>query len=72
MEEDDCYAVEESRQNEAYIRLYMIDYENDDFDCTYGYLDKLDELFPDYKKYTVLFLRGDAYIQEEKYDKALE
>lgn len=72
MDEDACYNVGEDKLCQAYIRLYMIDYENDEFDCTFDYLQKIQSMDKKYKPDLILYLMGDAYFQDGKTEKALE
>lgn len=50
------------------MRLCIIDYENDEFDTCYGYLDKIDK---SYKPLFINLLYADSYILDKNFEKAI-
>lgn len=48
-----------------YFRLYMIDYENEEFDCAFDYLTKIAFNDKTHKPAAVHYLIADSYFLDE-------
>lgn len=71
MSEDECYKLPEDQAKVMYTRLYMIDYENDEFDCAFDYLTKITSEDKDYKPVAMNYLIADSLLMDGQADKAL-
>ncbi|KRX09618.1 hypothetical protein PPERSA_09288 [Pseudocohnilembus persalinus] len=72
-DEDTCFDKIIKEPISAYLRLYVIDFEQGDYDCCIDYVQKIFQFDQKLQQSIALnFLKGEAYLMDQMYNEAID